>query len=354
MNRIPVGVLGATGMVGQRFIQLLADHPWFEITAVAASERSAGQRYGEVCHWLLPTPIPERVAELTVDPVEPGLDCRLVFSSLPSTVAAEVEAQFAHAGYAVCSNASAHRMDPDVPLLIPEVNADHVALLEVQQARRGWEGWIATSANCSSTQLALALKPLHDAFDVRALHVTTLQAVSGAGYPGVASLDIVGNVVPYIRGEEEKMESEPRKMLGALHKGLVSEALVSEAPIAISAQCNRVPVRDGHTECVSVRFERRPEQAELVEALTSFRGPPAVAELPSTPAVPITVRDEPDRPQPILDRDAGDGYTISVGRIRPCPLLDYRFVVLGHNTLRGAAGGAIHNAELLVAEGWLA
>jgi aspartate-semialdehyde dehydrogenase len=373
MERIRVGILGATGTVGQRFIQLLADHPWFEITAVAASERSAGQCYGDVCHWLLPTPMPERVATLKVEPVEPGLDCRLVFSSLPSNVAAEVEARFAQAGYAVCSNASAHRMDPDVPLLIPEVNADHVALLEVQQAQRGWKGWIATSANCSSTQLALALKPLHDAFGVRALHVTTLQAVSGAGYPGVASLDIVGNVVPYIRGEEEKMESEPLKMLGTLRKGKVGEAPVGEAPvgeapvgeasvdeasiveapITISAQCNRVPVRDGHTECVSVCFERVPTQAELAEALAAFRGPLKVAKLPSTPQQPILVRDEPDRPQPILDRDAGGGYAVSVERIRPCPLLDYRFVVLGHNTLRGAAGGAIHNAELLAAEGWL-
>ncbi len=349
MNQIRVGILGATGMVGQRFIQLLADHPWFEITAVAASERSVGQRYGDACHWLLPTPMPERVAQLIVGPVEPGLDCRLVFSSLPSNVAAEVEAQFAQAGYAVCSNASAHRMDPDVPLLIPEVNADHAALLEVQQARREWRGWIATSANCSSTQLALALKPLHDAFGLQALHVTTLQAVSGAGYPGVASLDILGNVVPYIRGEEEKMESEPRKMLGTL-----AEGQIVEAPIAISAQCNRVPVRDGHMECVSVRFERQPGQAEVVEALASFRGPRAVSELPSTPTVPLVVLQEPDRPQPILDRDAGGGYTVSVGRIRPCPLLDCRFVVLGHNTLRGAAGGAIHNAELLAAEGWLA
>lgn len=349
MDKIHVGILGATGMVGQRFIQLLANHPWFEITAVAASARSVGQRYGDACHWLLTTPMPERVAELTVGPVEPGLDCRLVFSSLPSNVAADVEGQFARAGYAVCSNASAHRMDQDVPLLIPEVNADHVALLAAQQARRGWRGWIATSANCSSTQLVLALKPLHDAFGVRSLHVTTLQAVSGAGYPGVPSLDILGNVVPYISGEEAKMESEPRKMLGTLHNGQVSEA-----PIAISAQCNRVPVHDGHTECVSLCFERKPEQAEVVEALSSFRGPRVVYDLPSTPAVPIVVRNEPDRPQPVLDRDAGGGYTVSVGRIRPCPLLDYRLVVLGHNTLRGAAGGAIHNAELLVAEKWLA
>jgi len=349
MNRIPVGVLGATGMVGQRFIQLLSGHPWFEITAVAASERSTGQRYADACHWLLPTPMPERVAELVVEPVAPGLDCRVVFSSLPSNVAAEVEAQFAKAGYAVCSNASAHRMDDDVPLLIPEVNANHVALLRVQQAQRGWKGSIATSANCSSTQLALALKPLYDAFGIRALHVTTLQAVSGAGYPGVASLDILGNVVPYIRGEEEKMEREPLKMLGTLRG-----ERIEEAPFTISAQCNRVPVRDGHTECVSIAFEQRPDLDALRDALASFRGPPEVADLPSTPPHPIHVHSAPDRPQPILDREVGRGYTVSVGRIRPCSLLDVKFVVLGHNTLRGAAGGAIHNAELLAARGWLA
>ena len=349
MNRVPVGILGATGMVGQRFIQLLSDHPWFEITAVAASERSAGQRYADACHWLLPTPMPERVAGLVVEPVGPGLDCRVVFSSLPSEVAAEVEAQFSEAGYAVCSNASAHRMDADVPLLIPEVNADHVALLQVQQAQRGWQGFIATSANCSSTQLALALKPLHDAFGIRALHVTTLQAVSGAGYPGVPSLDILGNVVPYIRGEEAKMEHEPLKMLGTLRG-----ERIEEAPFTISAQCNRVPVRDGHTECVSIAFEHRPDLDTLRDALASFRGPPEVADLPSTPAHPIHVHSEPDRPQPILDREVGGGYTVSVGRIRPCSLLDYKFVVLGHNTLRGAAGGAIHNAELLAARGYLA
>jgi aspartate-semialdehyde dehydrogenase len=349
MSQIAVGILGATGMVGQRFVQLLADHPWFEVTAIAASERSVGQRYADACHWLLPTPMPERVAQLVVGPVEPGLDCRLVFSSLPANVAAVVEAQFAQAGYAVCSNASAHRMGPDVPLLIPEVNADHVALLEVQRARHGWRGWIVTSANCSATQLALVLKPLQDAFGLRALHVTTLQAVSGAGYPGVPSLDILGNVVPYIRGEEEKMESEPLKMLGTLRDGRIVEA-----PFTISAQCNRVPVRDGHTECVSVRFEHQPDREALVDALASFRGPDAVSELPSTPRQPIVVRAEPDRPQPVLDRGTGGGYTVSVGRIRPCPLSDYKFVILGHNTLRGAAGGAIHNAELLAAEGWLA
>ncbi|MBL7201533.1 MAG: aspartate-semialdehyde dehydrogenase [Anaerolineae bacterium] len=349
MTRISVGILGATGTVGQRFIQLLEDHPWFEVTAVAASERSAGQRYEEACHWLLPTPMPEAVRDLVVGPIEPGLDCRLVFSSLPSGVAGPAEERFARAGYAVCTNASAHRADPDVPLLIPEVNAGHTALIEVQRRGRGWSGLIVASANCASIPLTLACKPLHDAFGLRALSVTTMQAVSGAGYPGVPSLDILGNVVPYIRGEEDKVEAEPLKMLGTLQEGRIYDV-----PGTISAQCNRVAVRDGHMGCVSAAFERAPEVEAVVAALEAFRAPPEVAALPSSPARPIVVRPEPDRPQPILDRDAGNGNSITVGRVRPCPLFDVKFVFLGHNTLRGAAGGAIHNAELLVAQGWIA
>lgn len=349
MSKIPVGVLGATGAVGQRFIQLLADHPLFSVNVVAASERSVGRPYGEVCHWLLPTPIPESVCDLVVQPTEPNLDCRVVFASLPSKVAAQVERPFAEAGYVVCSNASTHRMGPDVPLLIPEVNPDHTALLEVQRGERGWKGLIVTSANCSATQLALALKPLHDAFGLRRLHVASLQAVSGAGYPGVASLDILGNVVPYIGGEEEKLETEPQKMLGTFQAGRIVPA-----PFAVSAQCNRVPVRDGHLACVSVEFQQKPTVDQVIEALESFRAPPEVAGLPSTPGTPIVVRREADRPQPFLDRDAGGGYAVSVGRIRLCTLLDLKFVVLGHNTLRGAAGGSIHNAELLVSQGWIA
>jgi len=348
MIKIPVGILGATGTVGQRFIQLLADHPWFEVTAVAASERSAGQRYESACHWLLPEPMPDQVRDLLVQPPTPGLDCRIVFSSLPSKVAAQVEAPLAEAGYAVCSNASTHRMDPDVPLLIPEVNPDHTGLIEVQRRERGRRGLIVTSANCSSTQLVLSLKPLQDAFGVKRLYVTTMQAVSGAGYPGVASLDILSNVVPYIGGEEPKLESEPQKMLGRIKEGdIVPADFVS------SAQCNRVPVRDGHLECVSIEFASKPDVGQIVAALESFRAPVEVADLPSTPEVPIVVRTEEDRPQPILDRDAGRGYAVSVGRIRPCALFDYKFVLLGHNTLRGAAGGAIHNAELLVSQGWI-
>jgi aspartate-semialdehyde dehydrogenase len=353
-DKIPVGILGATGTVGQRFIQLLADHPWFEVTALAASDRSAGKPYAEACHWLLPTPIPDPIGAMIVQPLDVELDCRVVFSALPSSVAAQVEERYARAGYAVCSNASAHRMDADVPLLVPEVNPEHTALIEAQHRRRGWPGLIATSANCSTTQLVLALKPLHDAFGVRTLSAVTLQAISGGGYPGVASLDILGNVVPYIGGEEEKLETETQKMLGALAGADASSIAISPAAMVISAQCNRVPVRDGHMECLSIGFADRPDLPALIAALETFRGPPEVAGLPSTPAQPILVRREPDRPQPLLDRDAGRGTSVTVGRVRSCPVLDYKLVLLGHNTLRGAAGGSIHNAELLVQQGWIA
>jgi aspartate-semialdehyde dehydrogenase len=360
MTKIPVGILGATGTVGQRFVQLLANHPWFEVVALAASDRSAGKRYGDACHWLQPTAMPEAVRDMVVHSLEEDLDCQVVFSALPSGVAAEVEGRYALAGHYVCSNASAHRMDDDVPLLVPEVNADHAALIDVQRKRRGWKGLIVTSANCSTTQLVLALKPLHDAYGLRKLSVVTLQAVSGAGYPGVPSLDILGNIVPYIGGEEEKLESETCKMLGALEGAAGDGTLVvAEASIAVSAQCNRVPVRDGHLECLSIALgrpglERTPGVDEIVATLESFRGPREVADLPSSPAQPIVVRREVDRPQPYLDREAGNGTAVSVGRVRPCSVLDYKFVLLGHNTLRGAAGGSIHNAELLVAQGWIA
>jgi len=345
MNKIPVGVLGATGMVGQRFVQLLADHPWFRVTALAASDRSGGQRYAEACHWLLPAPIPEDVRDLVVHTVEPELDCQLVFSALPSEVARTVEEHFARAGYVVCSNASSHRLDADVPLLIPEVNPDHTALIDVQRQRRGWRGFIVTSANCSATELVLALKPLQDAFGLRRVSVVTMQAVSGAGYPGASAMDILDNVIPFIGGEEDKVEREPLKLLGTLQDGQVVNA-----PFVISAQCNRVPVRDGHTECVSVEFEGKPDVGEIIAALENFQGLSEVAGLPSTPAHPIVVRREANRPQPVFDRDTGKGMSVVVGRVRPCPVFDFKFVVLGHNTLRGAASGSIHNAELLVAQ----
>ncbi|MCP4515466.1 MAG: aspartate-semialdehyde dehydrogenase, partial [Delftia sp.] len=326
----------------------LADHPWFQVTALAASERSVGQRYEDACHWLLATPLPQAARSLVVQPIEPGLDCRLVFSALPSSVAGPVEQSFARAGYAVCTNAAPHRMAADVPLLIPEVNAAHTALIEAQRRARKWEGLIAASANCSTTQLALALKPLQDAFGLRKVSVVSMQAISGAGYPGVPSADILGNVVPYIGGEEEKVESESLKLLGKLQ-----DEKIAQAPFIVSAQCNRVPVRDGHTECVSAEFQRPASAGEVMAALDEFRAAPDIAGLPSSPAQAIVVHKNPDRPQPRRDINLGRGMSVSVGRVRDCPLLGIKFVVLGHNTLRGAAGGAIHNAELLAAQQWI-
>lgn len=349
MNKIPVGILGATGMVGQRFVQLLYDHPWFEVIALAASDRSVGQRYADSCRWLLTQPLSGTLGDLIIRPVEPNLGCRLVFSALPSDVANAVEESFAEAGYVVCSNAAAHRLDADVPLLIPEVNPDHTALIDPQRHRRGGAGCIVTSPNCSSTQLALVLKPLHDAFGLREVSVVTMQAVSGAGYPGLPAMDILANVIPFISGEEDKVEREPLRLLGTLRDGRVTDA-----SFLISAQCNRVPVRDGHLHSVSIRFNRQPGLEEVTAALEAFAGSSQVANLPSSRPQPIVVHKEQDRPQPARDRQAGDGMCVSVGRVRRCAIFDVRLVVLGHNTVRGAAGGSIHNAELLVAQGWIA
>ncbi|HEY66128.1 MAG TPA: aspartate-semialdehyde dehydrogenase [Caldilineae bacterium] len=351
MGKIRVGILGATGAVGQRFVQLLEDHPWFELTVLAASDRSVGKRYAEACHWILPEEMPERVRDMVLQDCTPGLECELLFSALPSHIAREVEPTFAEAGYIICSNASAYRMEPDIPLLIPEVNPDHTGLIETQRQRRGWSGFIITNPNCTTTHLVSALKPLHEAFGLEKVFVVSMQAISGAGYPGVASLDILDNVIPYISGEEEKVESEPRKLLGRL-----AGDHIEMAPFQVSAQCNRVDVRDGHTECVSVALRHSASREDIVEALRSFRSVPQEKRLPHAPDPAIIVRDEPDRPQPVLDRLAGDvpGMATVVGRIRPCPLLDWKFVVLGHNTIRGAAGGALLNAELLVAQGWIA
>jgi aspartate-semialdehyde dehydrogenase len=344
--KIPVAILGATGAVGQRFVQLLADHPWFEIVALAASERSAGCRYADACNWVIPGDPPPFAGEMIVNPLEPHLPARIVFSALPSAVAREVEPIFAQAGYAVCSNASAYRQEPGVPLLIPEINADHVRMIPGQQAERGWEGFIVTSPNCTTTGIVMPLKPLDDAFGLRQVFAATMQAISGAGYPGVASLDILGNVVPYIGGEEEKIEHETRLLLGHIEDGRRVEA-----DIAISSQANRVPVLDGHTICLSLGFEQRPTVEEAIAALAGFRGADVVRGLPSAPEHPIIVRREPDRPQPRRDRDAEGGMAITVGRVRPCPLLHLRLVSVSHNTLRGAASGSILNAELLVASG---
>ncbi|HKG61659.1 MAG TPA: aspartate-semialdehyde dehydrogenase [Pyrinomonadaceae bacterium] len=344
MKKYHVGILGATGMVGQRFIQLLESHPQFEVTAVAASDRSQGKTYGEACTWRLNGEMPPAVRSLAVHPPKPPLDCDLVFSSLPGDIARETEGSFASAGYPVISNSSAFRMDEDVPLLIPEVNHQHLDLLTRQRRTYTSGGFIVTNPNCSTIMLALALAPLHAAFGITATVATTLQALSGAGYPGVASLDIIDNVLPHIGGEEEKIETETTKILGRF----VNDA-IEPAPMAVSAQCHRVNVADGHMAAVRVNFTRKPGLTELRTALSSFRSLPQELRLYSAPANPIVVRDEVDRPQPKLDRDAGKGMTITVGKLREDTVLDYRFVVLSHNTIRGAAGAAILNAELLIA-----
>ncbi len=347
MGKIRVGILGATGTVGQRFLQLLERHPRFSVTALAASDRSQGKPYAAACAWRLPGAVPDAVRDLVVQAPEPPLDCDVVFSSLPSDVAGSVETRFARAGYRVVTNSSPHRMDDAVPLLIPEVNPDQLALLDACKATGG--GFIVANPNCSTVMIALALAPLADRFGVAAVVVTTLQAISGAGYPGVASLDITDNVVPFIPEEEEKIERETRKILGSLEAGRVTPAR-----FAVSAQCHRVNVVDGHMAAVRVKLDRAAEPAELREAFASFTGVPQELRLPSAPERPILVRDEPDRPQPRLDRDAGGGMSISVGRIARDGVLGHRFIALSHNTIRGAAGAAILNAELLLAKGYLA
>ena len=347
-RKFRVGILGATGMVGQRFIQLLADHPQFEVSAVAASDRSQGKAYGDACTWRLQGEMPASIRSMPVQSPAPPLDCDLVFSSLPGDIARETEGSFATAGYPVISNSSAYRMDADVPLLIPEVNHEHLGLLAQQRERYKSGGYIVTNPNCSTIMLALALAPLHARFGISAVVATTLQALSGAGYPGVASLDILDNVLPYIGGEEEKIETETTKILGQF-----ADDRIEPAAMAVSAQCHRVNVADGHMAAVRVKFSRSVELAELRQALASFSSLPQELGLHSAPARPIVIRDEADRPQPKLDRDAGEGMTITVGRLMPDSVLDYRLVVLSHNTIRGAAGAAILNAELLVAQGFL-
>ncbi len=345
-----VGVLGATGAVGQRFVQLLADHPWFELAALAASERSAGRPYRDACTWKLDTPMPAAARDLVVQAAEPGLDCGIVFSALDANVAGPVEEAFAAAGYAVLSNARNHRMADDVPLLVPEVNPDHADLIRVQRKKRGWTGFIATNPNCSTVTLVLALAPLQRSFGVKAVAVTTLQAISGAGYPGIPALDIVGNVVPFIAGEEDKIERETRKILGTLGK---SAGAVAPLAAVVSAQTTRVPVVDGHTESVFVTLAADPGLEAVREALRTFRGVPQERKLPSAPEHPVLLLDAEDRPQPRLDIGRERGMASLVGRVRPCPLMGYKFIVLGHNTIRGAAGAAILNAELLRSDGFL-
>jgi len=344
-RKIEVGVLGATGMVGQQFIARLARHPWFDVTWFAASERSEGKPYASAAPWRLSTPMPEACRRVTVDACVPGRGPKVVFSALDAAAADQIEPQFAAAGHVVLSNARSFRMDPLVPLLIPEVNADHLCVLADQKKQKAWTGALVTNPNCSTIVLTSALAPLRQ-FGIRSVIVSTMQAVSGAGYPGVPSLDILGNVVPFIGGEEEKMESETLKILG-------SNGGRTPYPAVVSAHTNRVPVIDGHTMTVSIAFESAPETGEVAEALRTFRGRPQELNLPTAPDPPILVTDQPNRPQPRLDAELGDGMAISVGRIRACPVLSTKFVALGHNTIRGAAGASILNAELMQAEGIL-
>jgi aspartate-semialdehyde dehydrogenase len=344
-KRVDVGVLGATGTVGQQFVRLLEGHPWFQLTWLAASERSEGRAYEAAATWRLASPMPDAVRTLQVDSCTPGRGPRLVFSALDAAAAKDIEPAFAAAGHIVVSNARSYRMQPDVPLLIPEINGDHLALLEHQQAIRGWKGAIVTNPNCSTVVLSIVLAALAR-FGLSRVMVTTLQAVSGAGYPGVASLDIVGNVVPFISGEEEKIESETQKILGTRNGHAVTPH-----SMVVSAQTTRVPVIDGHTEAVSMAFDRSPSPDDARAALASYRGRPQDLRLPSAPCSPIVCHDAPDRPQPRLDVERDRGMSIAVGRIRRCPVLDLKLVALGHNTVRGAAGAAILNAELMVAEG---
>jgi len=348
-KRWRAGVLGATGMVGQRIVKLLADHPWFELTAVAASERSTGKTYAEAARWHLETPVPEKARGLVVKDLDTTLDCDFVFSALDSSVAGEAEERFARAGYPVVSNSRNHRMDADVPLLIPEVNASHIDCIPVQQKNRGYDtGFIVTNPNCSTAGLVLVLKPLADAFGLEKLFVVTLQAVSGAGYPGVPSMDALGNVVPFISGEEEKMEAEPQKLLGKWDRNRFIDA-----GLGISAHCNRVPVVDGHLECVSVRLKKTATIEEVREALRDFEVSEELASLPTAVKRPVVVQDGDDRPQPRKDAHTGHGMAAVVGRVRECPLLDVKLTLLSHNLLRGAAGAALLNAELLAARGFL-
>ena len=347
MSRIPVAVLGATGMVGQRLLQLLDVHPWFEPAFLGASVQSAGKPLAESGRWLLPEPVPAS-ARLELRPLDAPFDCPLVFSALPSDVAGTVEERLAAEGKAVCSNAAAHRLAPEVPLLIPEVNPDQTALIELQRRRRGGAGLIVTNPNCSTVQVVLALKPLHDAFGLAEVAVTTLQALSGAGYPGLPAMDVLDNVIPFIAGEEAKLEREPLKLLGEVRDGRLREA-----EIRISAQCNRVAVRDGHLACLTVRLRSPASLDEVGRLWQEFRGALEARNLPSTPPRPVRVHSAADRPQPRLDRDAGGGMAVSVGRLQSSPLGGLKCVVLGHNTVRGAAGAAIHNAELLLEQGWL-
>jgi len=343
-KKIPVGILGATGSVGQKFIELLNDHPWFKINELAASERSAGKKYSEATNWIMASPLNQEIADKEIKACDTNLKSKILFSALDSSVAGELETKFAEAGYYVISNSKNHRFDEDVPLMIPEVNPDHLELIKTQKTK----GAIITNPNCSTIGLVLALKPLHDAFGVKDVNVVTMQALSGGGYPGIPSMDILDNVIPFIGGEEGKMETEPLKILGKLNNGKIDQPKIN-----ISAQCNRVAVTDGHLECVQVNLKKQTSVSEIIEVLKSYKSLPQTLNLPSAPANPIEYLESDKHPQPRINRNAGAGMSVSVGRLRECPMFDYKFVILSHNTVRGAAGGTILVAELLKAKGYL-
>ncbi len=348
-QKIPVGILGATGTVGQRFIQLLDQHPWFDVTWLAASDRSAGKPYAEATKWRLSTPLPEKLAQMQVSPATPGPGTpKVIFAAMDATAAKEIEPLFAEAGHAVVSNSSAFRMQEDVPLVIPEINGDHLPLLKTQKWYQKNGGFMVTNPNCSAMGLALVLAPLHRKFGVEKVFVVTMQAVSGAGYPGVPSLDILGNIIPYIAGEEPKMEAETRKLLGA-----VNGNGVDLADLVLCAHCNRVPVEDGHMESVSLKLRTPATEAEIISAWNEFRCLPQKLKLPTAPEQPVIYETAADRPQPRLDVNRGRGMTAVVGRLRPCNIFDWKFSLLSHNVIRGAAGAAVLNGELLYAQGYL-
>ena len=346
-KRIEVGILGATGMVGQHFIKFLQGHPWFNLTWLGASDRSAGKKYKDAMTWHLAGGTPATVADLTVEDCKPGNAPRLLFSAMDASVATEIERAFAEAGHIVVSNSKNHRMERDVPLLVPEINPDHLKLVPLQQRARGWKGQIVTNPNCSTVVLTMGLAPLKP-FGIAKVIATTMQAISGAGYPGVPSMDIVGNVIPFIGGEEEKMEQETQKILGEF-RGDHIEPL----PARVSAHCNRVPVVDGHTVTVSVELSAKPSQADLRHAFDAYTSVPQQRQLPSAPPHPVIYMEQANRPQPRKDAERERGMAAFIGRLRPCPVLDYKFVALGHNTVRGAAGAAVLNAELMQSEGML-
>ena len=348
-KKLPIGILGATGVVGQRFIQALENHPTFEVAWLAASDRSEGKTYAEATRWKLRTPIPPAIAQMVVSPASPEGAPKIIFAALDTAIAAELEPRFAQAGCAVVTNSSALRMHPEVPLVIPEVNASHLPMISAQSWRKQSGGFVVTNPNCSAIGLVLALKPLQNEFGLETVMAVTMQAVSGAGYPGVPSLDILGNVVPYIPKEEEKMEEETQKLLGT-----VKDGKFVPAPFQMSAQCNRVAVEDGHTESVFVKLGKKARAEEIIAAWNAFRAEPQELNLPTAPAQPTLYLEAPDRPQPRLDVDRGGGMTTSIGRLRPCTFLDWKFTVLSHNTVRGAAGAALLNAELLHAKGYFA